>query len=65
MKGHAQWWHSELKEKIDTQTRKDPGMPPAMGGGGPVLSEWVADERNHVLGRELTEEEDRSLEKRS
>ena len=31
-----------------------------LAGGGPVLSPWVADERNRVLGQELTESEERA-----
>ena len=51
VKGHDQWWHSDMKEKIDTLSRKSF----IMGGGGPVLSVRVAEACNRVLWRELTE----------
>ena len=59
-KGHAQWWRSDTKGKIDTETRKDSGASPAMVGGGPVLSAWGAGGRNRILGQELTEVEERA-----
>ena len=31
-----------------------------MDGGGPLLSAWVAEERNRILGQELTEVEERA-----
>ena len=34
VKGHAQWWRSDAREKIDTQTRKDPGASFIAGGMG-------------------------------
>ena len=46
-----------MKGKIDAQTRKDPGASYTAGGGGPVLSPWVAEEYNRVSGQELAEEE--------
>ena len=46
-----------MEEEIDTQTRMDPGAPCVLASGGPALSAWVAEERNRVLGQELTEEE--------
>ena len=59
-KGHAQWWRSDMKDKIDTETRKDSGASPAMVGGGPVLSAWGAGGRNRILGQELTGVEERA-----
>ena len=59
VKGHAQWWRSDTKEKIDTQNRKDLGASFAMGGGGPVLSAWVAEKCNRAPGQELAEAEER------
>ena len=35
-KEHSQRWRSDMEEKIDTQTRKDPGASFAMDGGVPV-----------------------------
>ena len=37
-KEHAQWLQPEMTEKIDTQTRKNPGATFVAGGGGPALS---------------------------
>ena len=34
---HVQWRDSDLKERIDAQTRKDPGVPFVMDGGGPEM----------------------------
>ena len=48
-----------MKEKIDTQTPKDPGASFAMDGVEPVLSAWVAEECNRVSTRKLTEVEER------
>ena len=48
-----------MKGEIGTQTRKDSGASFITDGGGPVLSARVAEERNHVLGQELAEEEAR------
>ena len=59
VKENAQWRHSGAKDKIDTQTRKDPGASFIMDSGGPVLSAWVAGERSRVLGQELSEEAER------
>ena len=53
VKVHAQWWHSEMIEKIDTQSRQDPSEPFAIDGGGAVLSARVAEDRNRVSGQEL------------
>ena len=52
-------WHSDMKEKIETHTRKDPGASCISDGGGPVLSAWVAEACNRGLGQELTEEGER------
>ena len=49
--GHAQWWRSHMKEKVDTQTRKDPGASFVMHGGEPVLTAWVAERYNRNLDR--------------
>ena len=54
-KEHAQWWHPDMTEKIDTQTRKNPGASFIMNGAGPALSAKAAEECNRVVGRELTE----------
>ena len=48
-----------MREKVDTQTRMDPGASSVLGGGESVLSAWVAEECNRVAGQELTEVEDR------
>ena len=61
VKGHAQWRQPELKEKIDTQTRRAPGAPVFVGGGGPVFSAYVAEEYNRISGRGLTEDEERTI----
>ena len=60
VKGHAQWWRSEMKEKIDTQTRKGSGAPFLLGDGGPVLSLGVSGECCPGLGQDLTEERERT-----
>ena len=44
-----------MKEKLDTQTREDPGASSVMDSGGPVLSAWVAEERDRIAGQESTE----------
>ena len=54
VKEHAKWWHFEMGEKIDAQSKKDPGAPSGVDGGGPVLSAWIAEERNRVSEQELT-----------
>ena len=41
VKEHAQWWQPVLNEKIDTQTRKDPGESFFLDGAGPALSAWL------------------------
>ena len=58
VKAHALWWHFEMK-KIEMQSRKDPSASSVIDGGRSVLSAWVAEERNRVMGRELTEAEER------
>ena len=40
-----------MKDKIDTQTRMDPGASLTADGGGPVLSAWVAEECNRISDR--------------
>ena len=54
-KEHAQWLRSDMKDKIDTRTREDPGASFVMGGGGPVVSAWVAEACNRISGLKLTE----------
>ena len=54
-KEHADWWRSDMKGKICTQTRKDPAASSALDGRGPASAVRVAEERNRILGRELTE----------
>ena len=51
MTGHAQWRRSDMRDKIDAQTRKDPGALFAMDGGWPVLSARVAEERKRFSDR--------------
>ena len=34
VKGHAQWWHSEMKREIETLSREDPAAPYFMDGVG-------------------------------
>ena len=48
-----------MEEKIDAQTRKDPGASFVMDSGGPVISTWVAEERNRISQQELAEVEER------
>ena len=55
----AQWWHCEVKEKIDTQSRKDPSAPPEIDGERSALSAWDAEQRSRVFRRESTEAEER------
>ena len=50
VKGHAKWWRSDMKDKVDTQARKDLGAPFGMDGGVPVLSASVAGGRNRSVG---------------
>ena len=59
-KAHAQRWRPDMKEKIDTQTRMDPGASLVLGGGGPVLSTCAAEDCDRMLGQELTETEERA-----
>ena len=58
---HAQWWHSDMKEKIDTHPRKDPGASFIMDGGGPALYAWVAEECGRISGQDSTENRGRAL----
>ena len=55
VKKHAQRRHCDMKEKINTQSREDTSAPFVIDKGASVLSAWVAEERNRVLGKELTE----------
>ena len=43
IKGRAQWWRLDMREKVDTHTCQDPGASSVMDGGGLVLSAWVAE----------------------
>ena len=61
VKDRAQWRQPEMKEKIDTLARMDPGAPLMVDGGGPVLSPRVAEKRNRTLRQELTEGEERTF----
>ena len=51
VKEHAQWRRPATKAKIDTHTRMDPGASAEVGGGGPALPAWVAEECNQICGR--------------
>ena len=62
--GYGQWWHPEMKSRLDTQARKDLSRSVVADGTGAVMSAWVAEERNRMRGQELTEEEEK-LEKGS
>ena len=55
VKGRALRWQPGMKEGIDTQIRRGAGASVFVDGGGPVLSAWVAEEWNRILGQELTE----------
>ena len=48
VKENARWRRLEMKAKIDAQTR-------IVDEWGPASSAWVAEERNRILGQELTE----------
>ena len=54
-KERAHWWRPDMKDKRNTDTRKDPGASFVMNEGGPALFAWVAEERNRNLGQESTE----------
>ena len=56
---NTQGWHFDAKEKVDTQSRKDPSVPLVIDGGGSVLSARVAKECDCVLGQILTKLEER------
>ena len=58
--GRAKWWHFEMEVKIDAQSRMDPKASLVVDGGEPVLSAWVAEERNRVSGQESTEMAERA-----
>ena len=60
LKEHAQWWQPAMREKIDTETRMDPGAPLMVDGGGPWQCAWVAEERNRILGQGVAEGEERT-----
>ena len=55
--GHAQWWHFEMKEKFDAQSKKNPSAPFINDGGG---SASVAEESSRVPRQKLTEVEQRA-----
>ena len=44
-----------MTEKIDPQSRKEPGASSVFDSRGPMLSARVAEECNRVLKRELTD----------
>ena len=50
-----------MKERMDTQTRLDPGASVLVDGGGQVLSARLAKERNRILRQESPEGEKRTL----
>ena len=54
-KERAQWSRPDMKDKIVTQTRKDPAASFVLDSGGPVLSARAAEERKRILGQGLTE----------
>ena len=49
-----------MKEKIDTQSKKETGAPFVIDGGGPVFSAWEAAGRSRVSGHAMTEAEERA-----
>ena len=49
-KEHARRRRSDMRGKIDSQTRKGPGASYIVDGEGPILSPWVAEECNRVSG---------------
>ena len=55
---HAEWLHSELREKIGTQRRSAPWAPLVLDGGGPVVPAWVTEGRSRILGQELAGEKE-------
>ena len=61
VKARAQWWRRAMKKKSDTLTRMDPRAPWAVNSGGPAFSAWAAEERNRILGRQLTVAEERAF----
>ena len=61
VKEHAQSRQPEMKEKMDTRTRMDPGAPLMVNGGGLALFASVAAECNRISGQELTEEAERNF----
>ena len=60
VKKHAQWRYFEMEKEIGAQSRKDPGAPSVIDGGGHVLSAWVTEECNRVSGQKLTNVEERA-----
>ena len=50
----------EMKEKIDAQSRQDPGEPCVSDRGGPALSARVATERNRISRQVLAGAEERA-----
>ena len=50
----AKWQHTKMREKLDTQLRKDPSAPFVNDGRGSVLSASAAEERNRLLRQKLT-----------
>ena len=49
-----------MEDKVDTQTRKDPGASFATDSEKQVLCAWVTEERNRILRQELTKVEERA-----
>ena len=60
LKGPAKWWRSDMKERIDSQTRKYPGASSVMDDGRPVLFAWFAEECVRASGQEVAEAEERA-----
>ena len=49
---HAQWWSPELTPRMEASPSA------AAEGVDGAISAWIADERDHILGQELTPEEE-------
>ena len=52
IQAHAQWWTPVLKSKLEATPAA------AVEGADGAISAWVADERNRILGQELTPEDE-------
>ena len=44
---HAQWWHPEMKSRLDAKARQDLSEPVVVDGMGAAMSALVAGERNY------------------